>query len=269
MSRSLFGHWSEIESQVQEANAVWLGTDFDGTLTEHQPEPHLVSLDDSVRQTLDSLARRSSYSVAVVTGRSLQNIMQLVELDSIGYAGDHGYEIHTTHWQSQESLDEEAAAQLQYMNGVIISLIAYHTALQVDFKKYTMTMNFRHSSSEQRADSLRILTDAIVHCPRLKLRHLARGIEILPQHPTNKGTAALLLKERSVGRDALGVFIGDDLTDEDAFLALPDGITIHVGERETAARYRVDSPSQVADFLARLAKMPDRRQALETGKSVS
>jgi trehalose-6-phosphatase len=54
-------------------------------------------------------------------------------------------------------------------------------------------------------------------------------------------------------KGALGIYVGDDTTDEDAFKALQDGITIRVGEKkESAAQYFVESQTEVVRLLEML-----------------
>jgi trehalose-6-phosphatase len=64
------------------------------------------------------------------------------------------------------------------------------------------------------------------------------------------------LKERLGRQDALAIYVGDNASDEEAFAALPDGITIRVGSvPETAAQYHVNDPAEVEEFLGWLANV--------------
>lgn len=79
----------------------------------------------------------------------------------------------------------------------------------------------------------------------------------------SKGTAALWLKEQHGGSNALTIFIGDDLTDEDVFRAFPDGITVVVGARRpSAARYTVSDHKEVHDFLDWLATIVEGARSI-------
>jgi trehalose 6-phosphate phosphatase len=52
------------------------------------------------------------------------------------------------------------------------------------------------------------------------------------------------------------LYLGDDVTDEDAFRALPEGdVTVKVGDGETAARYRVTDTDGALEVLRRLADL--------------
>ena len=90
--------------------------------------------------------------------------------------------------------------------------------------------------------------------------------EIQPDIDWDKGKALLKLME-ALGihaEDSLIIYIGDDLTDEDAFRALPNqGVGIVVADgatRLTRAQYRLADPKEVCAFLARLADLEDETQ---------
>ena len=80
-------------------------------------------------------------------------------------------------------------------------------------------------------------------------------IEIRPRVDWNKGTAVRWIQRVNGSANTLSLYIGDDATDEDAFAALPEGVTIRVGHaKETAARYYLDEQKSVTHFLAWLAE---------------
>jgi trehalose-phosphatase len=88
-------------------------------------------------------------------------------------------------------------------------------------------------------ETLRILNGAMVW-------------EVLPNEIRGKGGAVLdLLSEFPQGTPA--IYIGDDGTDESAFEALGDQITIRVGKpKKSAAKYYLRDPDEVIRFLFRL-----------------
>jgi trehalose 6-phosphate phosphatase len=83
--------------------------------------------------------------------------------------------------------------------------------------------------------------------------HLTTGnkvYEIRPRVYWNRGSAVGWIKDQLGRPDALTVYLGDDVTDEDVFVAHPGEVTIRVNEpSETAAHYHVESPSEVRRFL--------------------
>jgi trehalose-phosphatase len=102
---------------------------------------------------------------------------------------------------------------------------------------------------------------AVASHPGLRKSLGKKVFEIQPDIDWDKGRALLWLID-SLGiaaEDGIIIYIGDDLTDEDAFRALPQqgvGIVVRDGEtRPTAAQYRLADPDEVRAFLARLADL--------------
>ncbi|MGH7451424.1 MAG: trehalose-phosphatase, partial [bacterium] len=89
--------------------------------------------------------------------------------------------------------------------------------------------------------------------PRHRQWQLAAGkmvYEIKPRVDWHKGAALHWIKDRVGQPKALAIYLGDDFTDEDAFAALPDGITVKVGHaEETLAKFHVANPAEVQQFL--------------------
>ena len=82
----------------------------------------------------------------------------------------------------------------------------------------------------------------------------------MPKAGGNKGTATQVLHDHQLAGAGIAIYLGDDLTDEDAFRALANAVTIHVGHRETAARFRVESSNRVAEFFDWLIQTARREQ---------
>jgi len=90
--------------------------------------------------------------------------------------------------------------------------------------------------------------------------HVTEGrkvLEIRPSVDWDKGMAVRWIQQASAHPNALPIYIGDDSTDEDAFLALPQGITVSVGKcRETSAQYFLERQELVPEFLLWLSELP-------------
>jgi len=82
--------------------------------------------------------------------------------------------------------------------------------------------------------------------------------EIRPSVAWDKGAAALWIRDRCAAEADPICILGDDRTDEDAFKALPDAITVKIGEgTPTTARYWLPSPAEVAVFLSWLLEVTE------------
>lgn len=244
-----------VRSLQEKRPVVFL--DYDGTLTPIVSRPELATLAPDMRHTLAALAERCP--VAVVSGRDRADIQTLVQLDSVYYAGSHGFDIagpHQVHMQHAEGLaflplldavETHLQQQLRPIPGAL-----------VERKKFTIAVHFRNVAPEQ-VGYIETLVDTVLK-DHLQLRKgLGKKVfELQPRLDWHKGKAVLWLLDTLALHtpDVVPIYIGDDITDEDAFHTLSDySLTIVVADtpRRTAARYALQNPAQVQTLLQRLA----------------
>jgi len=261
----LWHHESDFRVRLAGSTpAVFL--DYDGTLTPIVEDYTKAILSDEMRQTIGALAQR--YTVAIVSGRDVATMRTLVRLDNLFYAGSHGFEIggpdawHETLEQGAEALPalDRAEAELRAELGEV-------PGHSVERKHFSIAVHYRRAAA---ADVERI--EQVVD--RVASRHAelrkGRGKKVFRLQPDiewDKGHAVLwLIKRLDLDRsDVLPIYIGDDLTDEDALAALRErGVGIVVrGEddtRQTAAQYALADCDDVRRFLEMLI-------TLQTGHS--
>ncbi len=230
--------------------------DYDGTLTPIVDRPELAVLPDETRRILGRLARR--IPVAVISGRSLDDVKRLVGLAGIYYAGSHGFEIEAP---SGERLDADLARQ--YLPALDRAEAALRRRLRdvpnvlVERKRYTIAVHYR-LVDPRRLDEVRAAVSGVAaEQPELRRAEGKMVFELQPAVEWNKGKAVeRLAGELGLKRQSdFPLFIGDDRTDEDAFRALAGwgvGILVRDADVDTAAQFALNSPSEVAEFLRRL-----------------
>jgi trehalose 6-phosphate phosphatase len=251
-------HFEAIGRQARGRRlAVFL--DYDGTLTPIVQRPELAVLAEAMRRTVSELAAHCT--VAVISGRDLADVRRLVSIDSIYYAGSHGFDIagprgrHLEHEQGTDFLpaieraEEMLRTRLQGIQGAL-----------VERKKFSVAAHYREVP-EEKAAAVEDAVDHVVAAER-ELRKSAgkKVFEVQPRIDWNKGKALLwLLGALELDRpDVLPFYIGDDLTDEDAFRALDRrGIAIVVTDvpRPSAAHYSLRDPDEVREFLQTLTSL--------------
>lgn len=234
--------------------AVFL--DFDGTLTPIVARPDLARLSKSIHATLERLSHLCT--IAVISGRDLADVQQRVGIATLFYAGSHGFDITgpgKTHVQFEQgteylSLLDQAEAELREKLAAIEGCL-------VERKRFSIAVHYRQVEpasvpkvKETVADTLRL------HTP-LRLSKGKKVYELQPNIDWDKGKALRwLLKALDLNRpEVIPMYIGDDLTDEDAFAAIhDDGIGILVAEtaKQTEARYLLANPEEVQRFLEAL-----------------
>ena len=197
--------------------------------------------------------------VAVISGRDLADIARRVAVDGVQYAGSHGFDIASP--DGGRHAPTEAIAKLPALDAAEQELRATLSAIdgiRVERKRFSVTVHYRLVRDEDIAQVKAGGKRIGVRHPNLRLAAGKKVFELLPDVGWNKGRAvqwlidALGLKRS----DILPVYIGDDLTDEDAFRVLEgDGIGICVltAPRETKARYSLRDPTEVEALLRLLA----------------
>lgn len=234
--------------------AVFL--DYDGTLTPIVDNPDKANLSASMHATLQHLA--TLCEVAIISGRDLQDVRERVGVDNIWYAGSHGFEIagpRGEHTEYQEGLDYLPAldAAEQRLRAALVDI----SGCLVERKKFSIAIHYRQVAQDE-VESVRRIVDRI-HASHSELR-LMQGkkiFELQPDIEWNKGKAIhWLISELALKKRCFTlIYIGDDVTDEDAFHALGaegSGILVAGEDQQTFARYRLADPAEVEIFLNRL-----------------
>ncbi|MBW0016283.1 MAG: trehalose-phosphatase [Mycobacterium sp.] len=235
--------------------------DFDGTLSEIVDDPDSARPAAGAAEAVADLAAHCP--VAVLSGRDLGDVTNRVGLSGIWYAGSHGFELTApdgTHHQNDAAAAsipvlEQAAAQLRGQLGHIPGVVVEH-------KRFGVAVHYRNAARDRvgavlaavrtagQRDALRVTTGREV-------------IELRPDLDWDKGKTLRWVLDhlQHAGSGLLTpIYLGDDITDEDAFDAVRhDGLPIVVrhnddGDRATAALFALDSPTAVGEFTERLAR---------------
>lgn len=251
----------EIARRIGESTpAVFL--DYDGTLTPIVDDPREALLPHETRTAIGRL--KELCPVAVVSGRDLAEVRQMVGIPGILYAGSHGFEIvepdGTRHRRATEYLPALARCARR-----LESLANEVPGAWVEHKGYAVALHCRtleNPDDERRAEEI---VDAVAAAEtRVRKTSGKKIFELRPDVEWDKGKAVLwILEAVTPDREELvPLYVGDDLTDEDAFRALDErGIRIVVRgneDRETAADYSLVDPDAVRVFLELLAGILQR-----------
>ena len=127
----------------------------------------------------------------------------------------------------------------------------------MEHKRYAVAVHYRNAAPDA-AGAVRTAVRDVGERRGLKMTAGRKVVELRPNVDWDKGKTLEWILEKATGETLLPIFIGDDLTDEDAFdSVLHNGIGIVVrhtedGDRATAARYSLNDPDQVREFLDRL-----------------
>ncbi|MDN2565553.1 trehalose-phosphatase [Aquibium sp. A9E412] len=233
--------------------AVFL--DYDGTLTPIVARPELAVLEPAMRATVERLAGVAT--VAIVSGRDRADVQRLVGLDGLVYAGSHGFDIAgpdglRIRHEEGAAFEAEIAAAARRLQTDLADI----DGVLVEPKRFAVAVHHRQVAAGDVGAVEAAVDAAAAAMPALRKTYGKKVFELRPRLDWDKGRAvAWLIEALGLGDAVLPFYLGDDVTDEDAFAALGEsGIGILVGcpERETAARYRLDDTAETRRFLARL-----------------
>ena len=237
MPRSLVPHLSET--------AILL--DIDGTLLDLMPTPREVWVPPGLAKTLNRLLERTNGALALVSGRSLNDIDLIFAPDQFPAVGGHGAEMRIE--PDSESVATHAPPMDKELKRRLAAIAKLSPGILLEDKGYSLALHYRLAPHAEKA------IYAAVSLIRADLPNAP--IEVLPgkcvceiKHSgftKATGVRELMTHEPFKGRRPL--FIGDDVTDETVFAIMPDldGLAFSVGRRAQGVAGHFDAPSDVGN----------------------
>jgi alpha,alpha-trehalase len=230
--------------------------DYDGTLTPIVARPDLAILAGDMRDTLRRLSRE--VPTFIVSGRGLDDVMSMVGLDSMGYSGSHGFEIVGPRGQFVDN--ERGVGFLNALDDAereLRSAVGGTRGALVERKRFALAVHYRLVAPADLPPLEEAFDRTAKAHPGLRRTTGKMVLELRPDLDWDKGDAVLSIMERMRSHNdrIVPLYIGDDLTDEDAFRAIRGrGISIVVSDRArpTAADYVLSDVAGVQVFLDRL-----------------
>jgi trehalose 6-phosphate phosphatase len=170
------------------------------------------------------------------------------------YAGNHGMEVCGGGLHFLDPAAKELQGTMGQISEVLAAGLRSFPGVEVEYKGLTTTVHFRRTPDDLTERLRQIVEDALHPVSDRFLCYAGQKcMEVRPRAGSNKGAAAQWIRARLGRGRTLSIYFGDDTTDEDAFRALAEGVTVKVGERApTAAHYYVRGPGEVTEFLERL-----------------
>ncbi len=221
--------------------------DFDGTLVEIAAHPNAVVVGDRLRLLLARLSARLPGRLAIISGRPIIQLQQLLGATTLAFAGSHGVEIR---WPDGTVSEPERPDALGPVIQEITRLQKAHSGIVIERKPFGVAIHYR--GEPQAEGACRRLATALAASSGLVLQSGKMVFE-LRAPGADKGGALKNLASSPGMSGTRPVFIGDDDTDEAAFIAAADlgGAGILVGPpRPTAAQYRLDDVPATLAWLA-------------------
>jgi len=226
--------------------------DIDGTLLDLAPTPREVWVPPGLAETLGKLHDRTSGALALVSGRSLNDIDLIFAPEQFPAVGGHGAEMRIS--ADREAVATHAPPMDKELKRRLAAIARLSPGILLEDKGYSLALHYRLAPHAEKA------IYAAVSLIRADLPNAP--IEVLPgkcvceikQSGFDKATGVRELMTHEPFRGRRPIFIGDDVTDESVFAIVPDlgGLAFSVGRRAQGVTDHFDEPRDVRAWLARL-----------------
>src|SRR5437879_10774751 len=226
--------------------------DIDGTLLDLAPTPREVWVPPGLSKAVNRLLERTSGALALVSGRSLNDIDLIFAPEQFPAVGGHGAEMRLS--QDSEAVSTHAPPMDRELKRRLAAIAKLSPGILLEDKGYSLALHYRLAPHAEKAiyEAVSLIRADLPNAP----------IEVLPgkcvceiKHSGfTKATGVLELMAHEPFKCRRPIFIGDDVTDEAVFGIMPDlgGLAFSVGRRATGVADHFDEPRDVREWLAHL-----------------
>jgi trehalose 6-phosphate phosphatase len=237
---------------VPHLNECAILLDIDGTLLDLAPTPREVWVPPGLAKTLDGLLTRTSGALALVSGRSLNDIDLIFAPDQFPAVGGHGAEMRLS--TDNEAVATHAPPMDKELKRRLAAIAKLSPGILLEDKGYSLALHYRLAPHAEKAiyEAVSLIRADLPNAP----------IEVLPgkcvceiKHSGfNKASGVLELMTHEPFKGRRPIFIGDDVTDETVFAIMPElnGLAFSVGRRAHGVAGHFDEPRDVRAWLAHL-----------------
>jgi trehalose-phosphatase len=253
--KHLFEDWENIQVRIQQAQNLFLFLDYDGTLTPIVSRPELALCPSEVRRHLEKLRDLPGVSLAIISGRSVEDVREKVGVSGIVYVGNHGLEIENPAGRHKKLLVSARKKELKRIAQNLQNSLKKIPGILFEDKGPILSVHYRNAPQKFFTQVPQIVEAELQRWrKRWKMASGKRVLEIRPNINFNKGKAVKEILKTFPSPQLLPIYLGDDQTDEEAFRVLKgQGISVFVGIGELSgeADFFLQNPDEVQEFLSR------------------
>lgn len=253
--KPLWLHLGRVAERLRQSPALCVGSDFDGTLAAIVSHPDLARLEPRSRAALQSLVASPAARLAVVSGRRLDELHNLLGLEGAYLVGVGGLEAQDETGRQVHSGPLDPALPQDVRAGLDEWCKAFPGAW-VEVKGPALAVHYRAVPDRiQPAFCAGVRRRLGPFRRSAKILHGKKVYEILPAGAPDKATAVAAWIEGHEPRGLL-MYFGDDSNDEPVHAMVRErgGFAVAVGRKASLAEYALESPSDVIWFLEWLAR---------------
>jgi trehalose 6-phosphate phosphatase len=228
--------------------------DIDGTLIDLAPTPRAIIVPEGLTATLSGLLRHTAGALALVSGRSLDDIDWVFEPKKFPAVGGHGAEMRLA--AGNEVVDIHAPPMAEDLKRRLAAVADIDPKILVEDKGYSLALHYRLAPHAEKT--------IYAEVARIRAELASAPIQLLPGKSVleikhsgfTKASGVRELMRRAPFKGRRPLFIGDDVTDEGVFDIMPDfdGFAFSVGRQARAVSGHFDAPADVRAFLAQLLR---------------
>ena len=253
--KHLLEGWEDIQTRIQQAQSLFLFLDYDGTLTPIASRPGLALCPIQARRHLEELRDLPGVSLAILSGRAMDDLREKVAVPGIIYVGNHGLEMVHPDGRHKKSSSPAGTRELKRITQKVRSSLGEIPGILFEEKGPILAVHYRNVPRKFLARISQVLESEVKQWrDRWRLASGKMVLEIQPNVDFHKGKAVREILETFPSPGVFPVYLGDDQTDEDAFRALKGrGISVLVGPEglPSKANFFLRNPDEVHEFLFR------------------
>ena len=240
-----------LKKRMEKCRRLVLFLDYDGTLCPIAPRPEDARPGKHLPAILRRIEGTPDLTVAIVTGRPVRSIRNILRLRKSWFAGTHGAEISMGFGRIKVVIDARKARSAVLR---IIREIKPHidSDFSLEDKGISISLHYRLAKPAHARTVRRIFRRIVTPYVRNRILTLVSSKGAVEARPAaaNKGLAIDAVLQEAGGSDAFCVAMGDDRTDADMFRKVRQrGVSVSVGGKFLAADFRLAHPGHVTTFL--------------------
>lgn len=228
-----------------------LAFDFDGTLAPIAERPERARMPARTRRLLAAVARL--YPCAVISGRARRDLRRrLRDVPLVALSGSHGAE------GPGRRPSNDGPARVRGWAARLRRHLRRVRGVALEAKPHGVAVHYRRARDKEGARVA--ILEAVTALEGARWTFGKEVVEVMAAGAQTKGDALAALRRRLKPRATL--YVGDDLTDEDAFASAGPGglLSVRVAPAEgTTARFRLDAQAEVESLLDELVRLGRQR----------
>lgn len=245
---------------------VYLFLDYDGTLSPIVKTPDKAVMPKKTKIILRRLAERRDVKLAIISGRALDDVKRRIGMRDVVYVGNHGFEIEGPKIKFSNPTPPRYRKMLERIKERLWKKLSAIRGVFIEDKGFSLSVHYRKARGKDVSKVETIFYETMIVDEvreSVRTRPGKKVLEIRPPVSWDKGKAVLWLLARQkftlgrTGSRILPIYLGDDVTDEDAFKALRNkGITVFVGRpKKSSAEFYLKNTQDVVSFLESILKL--------------